>query len=60
MAFILTFLLIMSILYMIEEGFNIVKWFLLNKDEKFTQPWYKTLFTFLSLSFIITAIICGI
>ena len=60
MTFILTFLLILSILYMVKVCFGVVKWFLSDEVKEYTQTWHRTLLTILSLSFIITAIICGV
>jgi hypothetical protein len=45
-------------MYSIKEAFNIFKTF--RKGEEFKQPWYKTLLSFASLSYIITILIFGI
>jgi len=59
MSQILTFFLIMSILWLCKETFGIVKWFL-SKDEEYKQSWVKTLLSFASISYIITIIIFGV
>lgn len=58
MKFVMVFILIMSIMYIIKEVFNIFKTF--RKGEEFKQPWYKTLLSFASVSYIITILIFGI
>lgn len=59
MSQILTFFLIMSILWLCKEAFGIVKWFLY-KNEEYKQSWLKTLLSFASISFIIMIIIFGV
>ena len=56
--FIMTFLMVISIMYVLKEGFAIFKTF--RKNEEFKQPWYKTLLSFSSISYIITFIIVGL
>lgn len=59
MSYLLTFLLVMSILFLCKETFEVVKWFI-KKDEEYKQSWVKTLLAFASISYIITIIIFGV
>ena len=56
--FILVFLLVMSILYIIKNGFEIIKTFLQMKEYK--QEWYKMLLLFCAISYFITFLSVGI
>lgn len=58
LKFVLIFLTALSSLNILREILNIVKVF--RRGEEYKRPWYMTLISMLSISFLITVMIIGI
>lgn len=58
LKFVLIFLTALSSLNILREILNIVKVF--RRGEEYNRPWYMTLLSMLSISFLITVMIIGI